>query len=97
MDNTFYLTSRNLFSLKSGHRCTGDCWWALRNIDIVLPSIFFRENITDGLADNEELISGWRDDSAVKSTDCSSEGPEFKSQQPHSGSQSSVMRFVALF
>jgi hypothetical protein len=26
---------------------------------------------------------GWRDGSAVKSTDCSSEGPEFKSQQPH--------------
>jgi hypothetical protein len=28
----------------------------------------------------------------VKSTDCSSEGPESKSQQPHGGSQSSVMR-----
>jgi hypothetical protein len=28
----------------------------------------------------------------VKSTDCSSEGPEFKSQQPHGGSQPSVMR-----
>jgi hypothetical protein len=27
----------------------------------------------------------------VKSTDCSSEGPEFKSQQPHGGSQPSVM------
>jgi hypothetical protein len=30
---------------------------------------------------------GWRDGSSVKSTDCSSEGPEFKSQQPHGGSQ----------
>jgi hypothetical protein len=28
----------------------------------------------------------------VKSTDCSSGGPEFKSQQPHGGSQPSVMR-----
>jgi hypothetical protein len=28
----------------------------------------------------------------VKNTDCSSEGPEFKSQQPHGGSQPSVMR-----
>jgi hypothetical protein len=29
---------------------------------------------------------GWRDGSAVKkSTDCSSRGPEFKSQQPHGG------------
>jgi hypothetical protein len=27
----------------------------------------------------------------VKSTDCSSRGPEFNSQQPHGGSQSSVM------
>jgi hypothetical protein len=33
----------------------------------------------------------------VKSTDCSSEGPEFKSQQPHSGSQPSVIRSVTLF
>jgi hypothetical protein len=29
--------------------------------------------------------------SVVKSTDCSSEGPEFKSQQPHGGSHPSVM------
>jgi hypothetical protein len=35
---------------------------------------------------------GWRDGSAVKSTDCSEEGPEFKSQQPHGGSQLSIMR-----
>jgi hypothetical protein len=40
---------------------------------------------------------GWRDGSAVKSTDCSPEGPEFKSQQPHGGSQLSVMRSGALF
>ncbi|EDL92826.1 rCG41153 [Rattus norvegicus] len=35
--------------------------------------------------------------SAVKSTDCSSRGPEFNSQQPHGGSQPSVMRSDALF
>ena len=34
---------------------------------------------------------GWRVGSAVKSTDCSSEGPEFKFQQPHGGSQPSIM------
>jgi len=34
---------------------------------------------------------GWGDGSAVKSTDCSSRGPEFKSQQPHGGSQPSEM------
>jgi hypothetical protein len=29
---------------------------------------------------------GWRDGSEVKSTDCSSKGSEFKSQQSHGGS-----------
>jgi hypothetical protein len=33
----------------------------------------------------------------VKSTNCSSRGPEFNSQQPHSGSQPSVMGSDALF
>jgi hypothetical protein len=40
---------------------------------------------------------GWRDGSAGKSNDCSSEGSEFKSQQPYGGSQPSVMRSDALF
>ena len=31
------------------------------------------------------VFVGWRDGSAVKNTDCSSRGPEFNSQQPHSG------------
>jgi hypothetical protein len=35
--------------------------------------------------------------SAGKSTDCSSEGPEFKSQQPYGGSQPPVMGPDALF
>ena len=39
---------------------------------------------------------GWRDGSAVNSTNYSSEGPEFKSQQPHGGSQP-FMRSDALF
>jgi hypothetical protein len=33
----------------------------------------------------------------IKSTDCSSEGPEFKSQQLHGGSQPPVMRSDTLF
>jgi hypothetical protein len=37
-------------------------------------------------------LQGWRFGSAVKSTDCSSQGPEFKSQQPLGGSQPLVMR-----
>jgi hypothetical protein len=40
---------------------------------------------------------GWRDGSEGKSTDCSSKGPVFKFQQPHGGSQTSVMKSDALF
>jgi hypothetical protein len=49
--------------------------------------------------DNKNTVfkDGWRDGSAVKSTDYSSGGPEFKSQQPHGGSQPSVMKSNALF
>jgi hypothetical protein len=39
----------------------------------------------------------WRDGSVVKSADCSSEGPKFKSQQPPGGSQPSIMKSDALF
>jgi hypothetical protein len=39
----------------------------------------------------------WKDDSAVKSTGCSSRGPEFNSQQPHGGPQPPVMGSDALF
>jgi hypothetical protein len=42
-------------------------------------------------------VLGWRDGSVVKSKDCSSRGPEFSSQQPHGGSQPSVMGSDALF
>jgi hypothetical protein len=45
----------------------------------------------------KEVSWGWRDGSAVKSTNYSSKGPEFKSQQPRGGSQPSVMRSDALF
>jgi hypothetical protein len=36
-------------------------------------------------------LRGWREGSAVRSTDCSSRGPEFNSQQPHGGSRPSAM------
>jgi hypothetical protein len=44
-----------------------------------------------------ESKNGWRDGSGVKSTDCSSRDPELNSQQPHGGSQPSVMDSDALF
>jgi hypothetical protein len=40
----------------------------------------------------KKIKRGWRDGSAVKNTDCSSEGHEFNSQQPYGGSQPSVTR-----
>jgi hypothetical protein len=42
------------------------------------------------------VLGGWRDGSAVKSTNCYSRGPELNSQQPHSGSQLFVMVSNAL-
>jgi hypothetical protein len=40
---------------------------------------------------NINILWGWRDGSVVKSTGCSSRGPEFNSQESHGGSQASVM------
>jgi hypothetical protein len=45
----------------------------------------------------KEERQGWRDGSVVKSTGYSSRGPEFNPQQPHGGSQPSVMESDALF
>jgi hypothetical protein len=42
-------------------------------------------------------VLGWRNGSAVKSTGSSSKGPEFKSLQPHGGSQPSIIRSDFLF
>jgi hypothetical protein len=44
----------------------------------------------------KQNLAGWQVGSVVKSTDCSSRGPEFNSQQPHGGPQPSVMRSDAL-
>jgi hypothetical protein len=42
--------------------------------------------------DKEMRVGAWRDASVVKSTNCSSEGLEFKSQQPHGDLQPPIMR-----
>jgi len=47
--------------------------------------------ITETKTMNKSNLGGWRDGSVVKSTDCSSRGSEFKSQQPRGGSQPSVI------
>jgi hypothetical protein len=51
--------------------------------------------IDDALKANHPEWTSWRNGSEVKSTDCSSRGPEFNSQQPHGGSQPSVVGFDA--
>jgi hypothetical protein len=57
--------------------------------------------VTDSLVKLHHLLknrlAGWRDGLAVKSTDYPSKGPEFKSQQPHGGSQPSVMKSDPIF
>jgi hypothetical protein len=45
----------------------------------------------------ESQSQSWQDGSVGKSTDCSLEGPEFKSWQPRDGSQPPVIRSDALF
>jgi hypothetical protein len=50
-------------------------------------------DISKGKRGNIRIFEqGWRDDSSVvKSSGCSSRGPEFNSQQPYGGSQPSVI------
>ena len=45
----------------------------------------------------KSYLWGWRDGSEVKSAGYSSRGPEFNFQQPHGGSQPSLVESDALF
>jgi hypothetical protein len=55
------------------------------------------KNKTKQNKQTKTCLRRWRDGLAVKSTDCSSRGAEFNSQQPHGGSQPSVMGSDAHF
>jgi len=55
------------------------------------------QSITKKSCLKKKQKQGWRDGSEVRSTECSSRCPEFKSQQPYGDSQPSVMRSDALF
>jgi hypothetical protein len=44
-----------------------------------------------------KLSGAEKNGSAIKSTSCSSRGPEFNSQQPHGGSHPCVIRSDSLF
>ena len=68
--------------------------WMCSNDMVILP-LGTHAKETKSLY-HKDACGGWRDGSVVKSTDCSSKGAEFKSQQPHGGSQPSIMRSDAL-
>jgi hypothetical protein len=74
-----------------GSRVQGQAW---------LPemlSLKTNKQTNKQLKKTKQKNRGWKDDSAVKSTDCSSRSPEFNSQKPHGGSQPSEMGSDGLF
>ena len=75
------------------HFTSEELWYSL----YVLPLENVHGNLTSVGMVLRSVEGSWRDGLAVNSTDRSSRGPEFKSQQPHGGSQPSVMRSNALF
>ena len=56
-------------------------------------SLFYLHSCFCHLPSSQNVKEGQQDGSACKSTDCSSEGFEFKSQQPHGDSQLLVIRW----
>jgi hypothetical protein len=60
-------------------------------------AFFTHQQLQDIFTQFRAVDWGWRDGSAVKNTDSSSKGPEFKSQQPHGGLQPSIRKSDALF
>jgi hypothetical protein len=67
-------------------------WISIKMICIV--AVDWSKNL---IAILRNQMKGWRDGSEIKSTGCSSRGPEFNSQHPHGGSQPSIMRSDTLF
>jgi hypothetical protein len=53
--------------------------------------------LESGICLAQSQVGDWRDGSTVQSTSYSSRGPEFNSQQPHSGSQPSIIESDVLF
>ena len=63
----------------------GGWWW-------VREQLTFEDGCYSQCTGGKKRNQGWWDDSAGKSTDFSSKGPEFKSQQSHGDSQPPIMR-----
>ena len=92
----------DLSSIPGTHVVEGENWF-LHVVIWPLPMCYSMPSLTHAVnllthvthAVNLTLksaLSGWRDGSEGKSTHCPSEGPEFKSQHPHGGSQLPVRR-----
>jgi hypothetical protein len=70
--------------------------------EFIVKSCFFLEvsreqRLSSVMKDNKKQSRAGEMAQWVRAPDCSSEGPEFKSQQPHGGSQPSVTRSDSLF
>jgi hypothetical protein len=64
----------------------------LNGDDFSLSRVYYTILVIQNIRNRAGEMAQW-----VGAPDCSSEGPEFKSQQPHGGSQPSVMRSDSLF
>jgi hypothetical protein len=64
----------------------------LEALESILLKIWFPELLLKVGHQGAGEIAQW-----LRALDCSPRGPEFNSQQPHGGSQPSVMGFDALF
>jgi hypothetical protein len=62
-------------------------WGCSMAMAMPMPTIHILSRLHMFPTDYHKTILDWRVDSGVKSTGCSSRGPEFKSQHPHGDSQ----------
>ncbi|EDL40392.1 mCG1041168, partial [Mus musculus] len=73
---------------KKNKKGTKPQWYCILPTDgiLCLPTKFLVPRTCPvPLSPLRKFFMSWRDGSAVKSTDCSSRGPEFKFQKPHNG------------
>jgi hypothetical protein len=78
------------YTINVFHQRTNTCFFQNYSFKIILKLTIIFENKELSFRAGE--MAQW-----VRAPDCSSEGPEFKSQQPHVGSQPSVTRSDSLF
>ena len=65
----------------------------LANMGLSKEKLFSSSN----MCNKKHLVGAGEMAQQVRAPNCSSEGPEFKSQQPHGGSQPSITRSDSLF